>query len=109
MNPPNTEYSLSFDELRKNRVSVSSHKYGSAKINFGKRLVNALDSAALCIKKYMDTHNTEYLCDAANYIMFEFMYPCFDDAFFTATASHESAGISGISIKEMENIKNENY
>ena len=31
----NEEYSERFDELRKNRVKTSFHKYGSAKINFG--------------------------------------------------------------------------
>ena len=30
------EYSEKFDELRKNRVRVSFHKYGSAEDNFGK-------------------------------------------------------------------------
>ena len=69
------EYSKKFDELRKNRVEVSYHKYGPAKINFGDKLVNALDSANMCIEKYRATGNTEYLCDAANYLMFEFMYP----------------------------------
>ena len=77
-----TEYSERFDALRKNRVELSFYKYGSAKRNFGERLTNALGNLELCIKKYKDTHNTEYLCDAANYCMFEFMYPQFDDAFF---------------------------
>lgn len=77
-----TEYSERFDALRKNRTELSFYKYGSAKRNFGERLTNALENLELCIKKYKDTHNTEYLCDAANYCMFEFMYPQFDDAFF---------------------------
>ena len=95
------EYSHKFDELRQNRVAVSYHKYGSAKDNFGEKLVNALESCAMCIQKYRETHNTEYLCDAANYIMFEYMYPSFDDAYFKPTDSGESAGISGISIKQL--------
>ena len=86
------EYSKKFDELRKNRVEVSYHKYGPAKINFGDTLVNALDSANMCIEKYRATGNTEYLCDAANYLMFEFMYPQRSDAYFKATDSSESAG-----------------
>lgn len=103
----NSDYSVYFDKLRKNRVEISTYKYGHAKDNFGKHLVNAIESAQMCIQKYKDTHNTEYLCDAANYMMFEFMYPQFNDATFKATDSNESAGISGISIKEMEDIKNE--
>lgn len=105
---PNTEYSDQFDELRKARVATSRHKYGSARINFGQRLVNATETIKRCLEKYMATHNTEYLCDLANYAMFEYMYPQFDDAYFRATASNESAGISGISIKEVEELNNEN-
>ena len=39
-----TEYSDRFDELRQNRVEVSFYKYGTAKDNFGEKLVNALES-----------------------------------------------------------------
>jgi len=91
-----TEYSDKFDTLRQNRVQVSMHKYGSAKINFGENLVSALGSANMCISKYLDTGNTEYLVDAANYIMFEFMYPTLSNAHFEATPSEESAGTDGI-------------
>lgn len=94
------EYSKKFDELRKNRVEVSYHKYGPAKINFGDKLVNALDSANMCIEKYRATGNTEYLCDAANYLMFEFMYPQRNDAYFKATDSSESAGHAGAAYLE---------
>ncbi len=94
------EYSDRFDELRQNRVAVSMYKYGSAQDNFGMKLVNALESHDLCIKKYLETGNTEYLCDAANYLMFEFMYPQRKGAFFRATDSSESAGISGVSVNE---------
>lgn len=103
----NNEYSERFDTLRKNRVEVSFHKYGSAKRNFGERLTNALENLELCINKYKETHNTEYLCDAANYCMFEFMYPQFDDAYFKATDSSESAGITGFCIKEIERFKDQ--
>lgn len=89
------EYSDKFDELRQNRVEVSFYKYGSAKVNFGDKLVNALESHDLCIKKYLETGNTEYLCDAANYLMFEFMYPQKEGAYFKATDSSQTAGIIG--------------
>lgn len=96
------EYSERFDELRKNRVKTSYHKYGSAKINFGEHLVEAVPTALQCIEKYRQTGNTEYLCDAGNYLMFEFMYPQQEGAFFRATSSRESAGIVGIAVKQME-------
>lgn len=99
------EYSDKFDELRQNRVALSFYKYGSAADNFGQRLVNALDSLDLCIKKYQSTGNTEYLCDAANYLMFEFMYPQRAGAYFKATDSGESAGVVGTPITELRNDK----
>lgn len=95
------EYSDKFDELRQNRVAISFHKYGTAKDNFGMKLVNALESHDLCIKKYLETGNTEYLCDAANYLMFEFMYPQQAGAFFKATDSSESAGVSGTPVADL--------
>lgn len=98
------EYSDSFDKYRKNRVELSTFKYGSAKRNFPDN-VDALATAFQCIDKYKETKNKEYLCDAANYIMFEFMYPRLEGAYFKSTDSNESAGIVGISIKEMEDFK----
>lgn len=95
------EYSEEFDKLRKNRVEVSYHKYGTAKDNFGQHLVNAIESHDLCIKKYQETGNTEYLLDATNYLMFEYMYPNRKDAYFKATSSSESAGISGVCVKDL--------
>lgn len=98
------EYSERFDELRKNRVKTSYYKYGSVKINFGEKLVEAIPTAEVCIEKYRQTGNTEYLCDAANYLMFEFMYPQKEGAFFRATDSNESAGIVGVSVGQMERL-----
>lgn len=95
------EYSDRFDELRQNRVALSYYKYGTAADNFGMGLVNALDSHDLCIKKYLATGNTEYLCDAANYLMFEFMYPQKEGAHFRATDSGESAGVAGTPVAEL--------
>ena len=60
-----------------------------------------------CLKKYEETHNKEYLLDAANYLMFEFMYPSYQNSYFKATDSDESAGIDGLSINEIEQLKME--
>lgn len=99
---PPTEYCEMFDTLRKNRVETSFFKYGPAKRNFGEHMVDALKTAAQCIEKYKSTKNTEYLCDAANYLMFEFMYPSIEGAHFRATTSEESAGIVGFTVKDIE-------
>lgn len=103
------EYSEEFDRLRKNRVETSYYKYGSAKDNFGFGIVKAIPSMELCLKKYQDTGNQDYLLDAANYLMFEYMYPQHPKAHFRATSSEESAGIVGMSIKEMEQMKDDLY
>lgn len=95
------EYSERFDELRKNRVKTSFYKYGPVKVNFGKKLVESIPTAEICIEKYRQTGNTEYLLDAANYLMFEFMYPQREGAFFKATDSGESAGIVGTAVNQM--------
>lgn len=92
------EYSKEVDRMRRNRVEVSFYKYGPASINFGEHLVNAKNSANMCIKKYEETKNKEYLLDAMNYLMFEFMYPSMEDVYFKATDSSESAGKDGVSI-----------
>ena len=99
------EYSDKFDVLRQNRVEVGFYKYGSAKDNIGMKLVNALKSHDLCIGKYLETGNTEYLCDAANYLMFEFMYPQKEGAYFKATDSSESAGVDGTPMSEIAKDK----
>lgn len=103
------EYSEEFDDLRKNRVKASFYKYGPASVNFGEKIVNALESSERCIEKYRKTGNTEYLLDAGNYIMFEYMFPSVPDAYFRATDSSESAGISGMSVREMEHFAEEDY
>jgi hypothetical protein len=99
-----TEYSEEFDQLSKNRVCTSYFKYGPIKDNFGKKLVDAIESCKLCMTKYKQTGNTEYLIDAKNYLMFEFMFPQHEKAHFKATDSEGSAGIVGISINEIKGV-----
>lgn len=94
------EYSDKFDELRQNRVELSYHKYGTAEDLFNMGLVDALGSVEQCVKKYKDTGNMEHLCDAANYLMFEFMYPQREGGVFKTADSDELNGIRDISVNE---------
>ena len=103
------EYSEEVDNIRKKMCLTSYYKYGSAKENFGKGLVDSLETHEKCIKKYKETKNKEYLLDAMNYLMFEFMYPQIDGTYYKPTESKDSAGICGISIKEMEELSREDY
>ena len=89
-----TDYSDEFDRLRRNRVAVSYHKYGPAAKNFGEGRVDALATAALCIEAFKRDQNTEHLVDAANYLMFRYMYPIPGEA-FRATDASESVGTVG--------------
>ncbi len=96
-NPIDREYSKSFDNERKYRVEVSYYKYGPARDNFGSGRVDALATAERCIDAFKKDHNTEHLVDAANYLMFRYMYPM-PGEFFKATDSNGSVGTVGTPI-----------
>lgn len=98
------EYSEKADDLRKKRVMMSYYKYGPAKQNFASGNVQAIPTMERCVEKYKDTKNTEYLLDAMNYLMFEFMWPQLPGAYFKATDSKDSAGIVGLSVNEAKEI-----
>ncbi len=91
------EYSDEFDKLRKNRVRTSFYKYGPARENFGGGRVDALKTAEMCIEAFKKDRNTEHLIDAANYLMFRFMYP-YDGESFRATDDNGSVGTVGVPI-----------
>lgn len=91
MKCPNSEFSESFIEGMRNRMAVSFHKYGAIKDAFPHK-VNAMKSLRRYLEKYEETGNTEFLMDAANYAMIEFMLPSHADAHFRATDSNESPG-----------------
>ena len=96
------EYSKDVDLKRQDLVIQSYFKYGPAKHNFGEHLVKALPTMSQCVCKYDETHNKEYLLDAMNYLMFEYMYPSYDDAYFKHTDSDGSAGIDGMSYNQIK-------
>ena len=91
------DYSEQFDKERKYRVEVSHHKYGSARKNFGEGRVDAIATAERCLDAFKKDHNTEHLVDAANYLMFRFMYPM-PCEFFKPTDSSGSVGTVGTPI-----------
>jgi hypothetical protein len=86
-----TEFSESFVKGMKDRMIVSYFKYGPVKNAYPDK-VNAMDSLQQRLKKYNETGNTEFLIDAANFAMIEFMYPSHPEAFFKGTDSNESPG-----------------
>lgn len=100
------EYSEEFDKLRKNRVLMSYYKYGTARDNFGSGRVDALKTAELCIEAFKKDKNTEHLIDAANYLMFRYMYP-YDNEYFQSTDSSKSVGTIGIPINMEKGVGHE--
>jgi len=68
-------FSKDFIEKMKNRLLTSYHKYGDLKTtkNDPRVVRDELKNAEERIKIYKKTGNTEYLVDAANFLMFEYM------------------------------------
>ena len=97
------EYSEQFDKERKYRVEVSYHKYGPARDNFAGGRVDAIKTAELCLDAFKKDGNTEHLIDAANYLMFRYMYP-YPGEYFKPTDSSGSVGTIGTPI----NLEKEN-
>lgn len=102
-----TEYSERFDEIRKNMMIVSYYKYGPLKDNYGTyKCMNAIENLRIRLQKYLDTGNTEYLADVANFAMLEFMNPSIEGAKYKPT-DNPDCEISGFSINEIRNFNGE--
>lgn len=83
-----TEYSERFDTLRKQAMITSYYRYGPIKDNYER--VKCLDAVANIrkrLERYLETGNTEFLIDVANFSMIEFMYPSVEGAFYKPTDS----------------------
>lgn len=86
-----TEFSEPFIAGMKDRMVVSFFKYGPIAAGFPHK-VNAVTSLTDRLRKYAETGNTEFLMDAANFAMIEFMHPSHPNAFFEGTDSDQSPG-----------------
>lgn len=97
LDPISNEYSTHFDKERRYRVEISYYKYGPARDNFASGRVDALATAERCIDAFKMDKNTEHLVDAANYLMFRYMYPL-PGEYFEPTDSSGSVGTVGTPI-----------
>lgn len=86
-----TEFSPEFIEGMKNRMLVSYYKYGALKEAYPHK-VNAIESLQDRLRKYQETGNTEFLIDASNFCMIEFMHPSHPHAYFAGTDDDASPG-----------------
>jgi hypothetical protein len=88
---PASEVSEPFIEGMRNRMAMSFYKYGRVADAYPHK-VNALESLRKRLEKYEETGNTEWLIDAANFAMIEFMCPAHVKAHYKPTDSGESPG-----------------
>jgi hypothetical protein len=88
---PRSEYSLDFLQGMINRMIVSYYKYGKVADAYPASM-DAMASLQQRITSYLVTENTEFLIDAANFAMIEFMHPGCDNAHYTPTDSDGSPG-----------------
>lgn len=86
-----SQFSAEFVQGMAARMAMSFEKYGDYRDAYPHK-VDALKSLQLRIQKYHETHNTEHLMDAANFLLIEFMASRYADAQFTATDSDGSPG-----------------
>lgn len=80
-----------FIQGMKDRMVVSYYKYGPLREAYPDK-ISALASLQDRLRKYAETKNTEYLIDAANFAMIEFMAPSLEGAFFAGTDDDGSPG-----------------
>jgi hypothetical protein len=73
------------------RMEMSYFKYGDVRDAYPHR-IDAIACLQQRLEKYQQTGNTEFLMDAANFAMIEFMLPRREGAFFEATDSDQSPG-----------------
>lgn len=86
-----TEFSEPFVQGMRDRMVMSFYKYGAVKNAYPSK-VNAIESLEMRLKEYQETGNTEFLIDAANFAMIEFMRPSHVNAHFSPTDSKDSPG-----------------
>lgn len=86
-----TEWSPDFIQKMQDRMVVSFCKYGPVRDGFPKK-INSIDSLQQRLQKYKDTGNLEFIVDAANFCLIEFLCPSHPQAFFRGTDSDESPG-----------------
>ena len=91
MTVPYSEFSEKFVSGMRDRMEISFHKYGPIADAYPSK-VNAIESCNKRVDKYFETGNTEWLIDAANFLMIEFMHPSHPSAHFKGTDSKDSPG-----------------
>ena len=87
---PVDHISVEFLQGMLDRMIVGFHNYGHTHRTHNK--ADSIKCLRMRLKKYRETHNTEFLMDAANFAMMEFMVPKDLKAFYSPTTKRESPG-----------------
>lgn len=88
---PESEYNVEFLQGMLNRKSVSYLKYGAMEVN--SKFVDEVACMQERLQRYLDTGNTEWLMDVANFAMILFSHPDHDTAHYRPTSAEESPGL----------------
>lgn len=96
---PSSEYSKAFLQGMINRMGVSFYKYGKVEEAYPKK-IDALASMQQRLERYLADGNTEWLMDAANFAMIEFMRPKHPNAHYEPQDSDTSPGRIGINNRQ---------
>lgn len=88
---PVTEYSPEFIQGMLNRMAQAYFMYGPVAEGYPDK-VDAVASSRLRLDRYEETANQEWLFDAANFSMIEFMRPKLQNAHIYPTTERESPG-----------------
>jgi hypothetical protein len=103
---PASEFCEPFVEGMRERMTISYFKYGLVADAYPLK-VDALESLQMRLEKYVETGNKEFLMDAANFAMIEFMHPKHPKAYFEATDSNQSPGRVGAGLAVTHRSNNE--
>jgi hypothetical protein len=101
-----TEFCPRFVKLMQNAMVLSFYKYGPAAEGFPHK-VDAIASLKARLDKYKETGNTEWLVDAANFALIEFMHPRHPKAHFAGTDGDESPGRVARKTHKLDNRDNQ--
>lgn len=102
---PEDQLDLGFLQGMANRMAFGFHNYGHARRTLDRP--NNLRNVEIRVGKYQETGNVEFLMDASNFLMMEFMVPSHPQAHFRPTEHHESPGavVAGQLIMNKDELK----
>lgn len=103
---PVSEFSQPFVQGMADRMAMSYSTYGKVKDAFPDK-VDVIGSLKKRLTKYLETGNTEWLMDVANFAMIEFMHPSIGHAEFKPTSAKESPGRKWLDGGEFKKDRND--